>query len=181
MVFWSFCNPNLCLVTVILEFLALVSFYVWIIHGLSRSSRISKGSEKKWRIQPKQQNLILLYDYQSPWNEHHYTTPNATTMNIMVQHKQQIDVLEAECSKLRNMFSNPSKGYHSIASNHNMSTNSIQGLQGGRYCPSNDERYGPRQPGLLPPFQHWTRRSPHSSCFSLIFMFCKSIRILGFF
>jgi hypothetical protein len=47
-------------------------------------------------------------------------------MNTLVQHKQRIDVLGAECFMLRNMVNNLSKGSHSAASNHRMLVNSVQ-------------------------------------------------------
>jgi hypothetical protein len=59
-------------------------------------------------------------------NEHQCTSQNAIIMNTLVQQKQQIDTLEAECNMLRNMVLNLSKGSQFVASNHRMSTNSIQ-------------------------------------------------------
>jgi hypothetical protein len=47
-------------------------------------------------------------------------------MNTLVRQKQKIDVLEVECNMLRNMVINLTKDSHSVASNHKMSTNSIQ-------------------------------------------------------
>jgi hypothetical protein len=90
-------------------------------------------------------------------NEHQYISQNAMVMNTLVQQKQQIDVLEAECSMLRNMVCNINKGFHSAASNLMMSVNSVQeGPRGRRHCPSNDGGYGSGQPEFSC-LQHWTR------------------------
>lgn len=47
-------------------------------------------------------------------------------MNTLDQQKQQIQVLEAECSILRNTVYNLSKGSHLVASNYRMLVNSAQ-------------------------------------------------------
>lgn len=47
-------------------------------------------------------------------------------MNTLDQQKQQIQVLEAECSILRNTVNNLSKGSHLVASNYRMLVNSAQ-------------------------------------------------------
>lgn len=57
-------------------------------------------------------------------NEHQCISQNALVMDTLVQWKRQ--VLEAECSMLRNMVCNLGKGSHSVASNYRMSVNSTQ-------------------------------------------------------
>jgi hypothetical protein len=56
-------------------------------------------------------------------NEHQCISQNAVIMDTLVQQKRQIQVLEVECSMLRNMVCNLSKGSHSAASNYRMSVN----------------------------------------------------------
>jgi hypothetical protein len=91
-------------------------------------------------------------------NEHQCISHNAMVMNTLVQQKQQIDVLEVECSMLRNMVYNLSKGSHSTTSNLKMSMNSVQkGLK---------EEDGIHQMMRIwiselgfSSLQHWTKRS----------------------
>jgi hypothetical protein len=59
-------------------------------------------------------------------NEHQCTSQNAMIMNTLVQHNNQINVLEVECSILTNMVSNLDKGSHFAASNHTVLVNSVQ-------------------------------------------------------
>lgn len=59
-------------------------------------------------------------------NEHQCTTQNAIILSILVQQKQKIDVLEAECNRLSNMTINLIKDSQSVASNHRMLTTSVQ-------------------------------------------------------
>jgi hypothetical protein len=58
-------------------------------------------------------------------NEHQCISQNAVIMETLLQQKRQIQVLEAECSMLRNMVCNLNKGSQSVASNFRMSMNYV--------------------------------------------------------
>jgi hypothetical protein len=57
-------------------------------------------------------------------NEHQCISTNAVVMDTLVQQKRQIQILEAECSMLRNMVCNLNKGFHLATSNYRISMNS---------------------------------------------------------
>jgi len=91
------------------------------------------------------------------------------------------DVLDTKCSILRNMVNNLNKRIPPYyLQPHDVNDFSLRMSQRGRYCLSNDGRYGPRKP-RLPSLQHWIRWSQQPPPLSLVFVYCKSIRITGFF
>jgi hypothetical protein len=57
-------------------------------------------------------------------NKHICTSQNATIMGVLVQQKQKISTLKAECNMLWNMVINISKDMHSTASDKKTSVNS---------------------------------------------------------
>jgi hypothetical protein len=99
-------------------------------------------------------------------------------MNTLVQQKQQIQVLDTECSMLRNMVRNLSKGSHSAAFNYRMSVNSAQEdleEEDTLHQTMEDMDLGSQD-------SHPTNIGQHeaiSKCLSIVSMFCKSILILG--
>jgi hypothetical protein len=104
----------------------MLSFSVWFIHELLEAREFHKVLRRHEESNQCNKTSLFSLTTKVHENKQHCTSQNAMIMNTLVQHKQQINVLEVECSMLRNMVSNISKGSHYVASNHKMWTNSVQ-------------------------------------------------------